>query len=129
MTILVVDNILERLNVLVECLRNIYPMAEIKAERDPYGAGKYCLFHPVDMVFSELEPGKMDGLQLKELVRHTNPNAEVYITGELQSLYDWEILDQDNKLLESDIKGALYYPVTPEKLGTVLAEKAGGGVQ
>lgn len=120
MTVVIVDNSIERLDALAESIRELFPNAQIESENDPYEAGKYCMFHPADMLFTELEPSEMDALQLERFVRHTNPNIKVYITGKLQSLYDWEIIDENGTLLINNINGVISYPITPEKLKAVL---------
>lgn len=128
MTILIVDNSTERLESLEDCLREVLPAAKIRKEQDPFAAGKYGLFHPVDMVFTELECGKMDAFQLGGLIKHVNTRSQIYVTGKMQALQDWEIIDEDGTLLEDSFSGALPYPVTPEKIKAVLnvSENAGG---
>lgn len=108
MIIMIVSNCLKQMNQLDDCLRSIFPEAEIRIFRDATEAMKYVSANKVSLVFSSAKMRYMDGVKLAEGVRHFCRTAKVYLVLEI---------GQEKAVKRSDdIQGFLMSPVSVEAI-------------
>ncbi|MDD5952297.1 MAG: bacteriocin [Oscillospiraceae bacterium] len=129
MMILIVDDETERLAKTTKLTKILFPDAEILAEHDPLMAGKYALFHPVDVLISALRMHRADGLVMKRMVRYANENAKVYLMGTMEHFDQWNLVDLVGKLDYPGVDGLLVYPITQESLEKVLCAKPDSNIK
>lgn len=120
MKILAANHDKARLAKLSEYIAEIYPHDKIVTEADSLMAGKKCFSEAFDVVFANLDDRRLDGLKMKDFVRHGNPRAKYYICGNPRDLYDWNIIDENGNICEDGVDGAITYPITKEKLVSAL---------
>lgn len=120
MTILVVTQMPEQLQLMEKHLKSWFPGSEIRIETDPLMAGKYSASHKVDILIAELCMKRMDGLKMKEFVHHFWPEARVYLTGKREHFWEWNMTDEHGHIFEEGIEGVIFHPVTEEKLRAML---------
>lgn len=77
MRIIAVDNHINDLERLGECLANVYSgKDEILKFTDPLMAAKYGMNNDVDIVYTEVDMRGIDGFALVELLKKHNPNMK-----------------------------------------------------
>lgn len=123
MVILIVDDEPERLEQTGKLTGELFPKAQIVMESDPLMAGKYALFHPVDVLISALRMRRADGLVMKKMVRYANENAKVYLMGTMEHFDQWNLVDLVGKLSDPSVDGLLVFPITQTLLEKVLCAK------
>ncbi len=79
MTILIVGNNITILKEVSAQFQGIYPSADVMIKTDPLMAGKYSCCHEVDMLITEPEMKRMNGMQLIDFVRHEHPEIPAYL--------------------------------------------------
>lgn len=115
LTILAVDNEPVRLWELVELLRVTFPDDTVEYTHDPLMAGWFAFNKPVDMLITELDTRRMDGLELSAFIRRNNPDSRVYLIASQEEFDKYAIFDEDN------ISGRLVRPVTADALQGIAA--------
>lgn len=120
MRILVSDYNKKRLDELSEYIKEFYPDDELIVETDSLMTAKRCFFEAFDVVFANLDDRRLDGVKMKDFVRHCSFDAKYFICGNLRDLCDWNVIDESGNICEEGVDGAIAYPVTKEKIMKAL---------
>ena len=78
MRIVAVDNNLNDLTLLEQCLREVYPGSEIITFTNPMSAVQYEMNNTVDMVFTEVLMHKISGLDVARLMLKFRPSIAIH---------------------------------------------------
>ncbi len=116
MTILIVGNNASILNELKSKLSIRGPSAELVIKTDPLMAGKYSHNHEVDILFTEMDMKRMNGMHLIEYVRHERPAVLTYLIVQEKDLHEYPLNGIDN------VTEFIKYPFTDSNLDSVFGK-------
>ncbi len=108
MTILMAGSRASLLRALADGLTHLFPDADIIMESDSLMAGKYAFDHDVDMIISEINMKRLNGVQLIQFVKQECPESLTYLVGTQAEF------DESPVAVSEDIAGIVLYPFTQE---------------
>lgn len=114
MNILAVSSDAALLTTLEGILRSLFPHAVIACAADPLMAGKYAFHNRVDILLTEAEMKRMDGVQLIRFVRQERPAVRAYLMGRADTLRRLPMHAQ------SEAAGLIGLPLTAEAVAAAL---------
>ncbi len=110
MTILIVGNNIAILKDISKKFQEAYPSVNVVIKTDPLMAGKYSCSHSVDILITEPEMKRMNGMQLIDFVRHENPEIPAYF-----------IVQETDVVNEPDgVTGVITYPLETDAIKNLL---------
>ncbi len=116
MTILIVGNNASILKELESELTIRRPDAKLVIKTDPLMAGKYSHNHEVDILITEVDMKRMNGIQLTQFVRQERPAVRTYLLMQETDLNEYPL----NLNGIGDVTGVIKYPSTDGALEGVL---------
>ncbi len=116
MTILTVGNDISILKELSDELWMLCPSASLVIKTDPLMAGKYSFNHSVDILITEMNMKRMNGMQLIDFVRRENPEVLTY------TLSTKEEIEKQNINQVENVTGIITYPFRKHSLEHLFRE-------